>query len=75
MNSIDHGIIIIPGCTQILIASYYHSEKLFGCSISFQFLKHSRIHSNRLILIPKASANSKSKYLRIINLDKFIWID
>ena len=62
MNSMTNGIIIIPGCIQIFITSYYHSEKLFGCSISFQFLKHLRIHSNRLILIPKASANPKSEY-------------
>ena len=61
-NSMTNGIIIIPSCTQILIIDFPHSEKLFGCSISFQFLKDLRIHSNRLISIPKASANPKSEY-------------
>ena len=69
-----YGTIIIPGCIKTFIIHHHHSGELFGYSISLQFLKRSRIHSNRFILIPKASAYLESKYLRIINLDIVLWI-
>jgi hypothetical protein len=69
------GITIILGCIQIFIIGYHHSEKLFGCSASFQLLKHSKIHSNLYIIILKALESLVSKHLRIIDLDIILWID
>ena len=66
-------ITIILGCIQIFIVGYHHSEKLFGCSASFQLLKHSKIHSNLYSVILKAWENFVSKHLRIIDLEIILW--